>query len=231
MLRLGLYALAGSLVISLTLPAIALGACPESSASLGGYGTGTTLAAVFDSSASPYDGQGGTYHVAFDLHAGTLQMQQCCNLGLTIIDAADAFDVVGPPAGTPVALVVRMLVDDAVISMGCGGSGCGGLVGASLAHGADVQRAEHSVGLFSGRLDFHDVIDLPVTIVAGQPERIDFTIYGRRTPGGNHASEGTASYQLLGLPEGAVVTSCQGYTPGPTAARRASWGRLKAAYR
>ncbi len=222
-----------SALLALALLAAATGsagagaACPEGSASLGGYGTGYTVAAAWDTSSSTY----GSYHVASDLTTGTLQMQQCCNLAATFVDAADLYDVQGVAPGTPVALTVQLVVDDAVISMGCGGTGCSGTVGATIQHGADIQRVEHTPLLFTGRDDYHDVLLLPVTIVAGTPERIDFTAYGHRNPGGNHASEAYGTFTFLGLPAGASVTSCQGYAPLATPARPSTWGRLKAIYR
>lgn len=216
------------LAIALSRPAAAQVACPVDSMDLGGYGVFTSTEARFDSSLSYF----GEFHVAYDLVAGTVSFSQCCRLPPpTFVQAADAYDVTGVPAGTPVALVVRLTVDGSISTTLCGGSGCGGLYGAEVLHGALTTSVVHSERVYSGSLVFHDVLQLPLTIVAGQPETVAFRLWGNRNVGGSHASEARGVIEFTGLPGGAGIVSCQGYAGGVTPVRTTSWGRLKALYR
>lgn len=201
--------------------------CPNSEATL----VGTTVypvAATFDSSATTLAGAG---HAAYRLPDGTLSMSQCCALATTSVLAVDAFDASGVAPGTPVAVTVELTVDGSVSTLGCGGSGCSGMYGARILHGTDSTEVIHSEAMFSGSRAFHDVLTLPVTIVAGRPEVIRFLLFGHRNPGGSHASEGTGTYRFPGLPAGVTVTSCQGYPSPSVPARPTSWGRIKLTYR
>jgi len=225
--RLLLAALASGLVAcGARAPAAANPLCPPSEMSLAGSAPFTSTAAVFDSSTTL-----GDFRVAYDLPAGTAFMRQCCLLATTSVRASDTFDISGVPAGTPVALVVECTVEGAVFTAGCGGTGCSGTFGARLTHGTDADERIHSVHLFNGRADFTDVLRLPITIVAGQPERIDVTLYGHRNPGGSHGSEGSSRIRFTGLDPTLTVVSCQGYAAAPVPVRAATWGRLKVAYR
>jgi len=200
--------------------------CPESDVGLRGVQI-VTSAPTYDSTYVYF----GTFQAAFDLPAGTLSMYQCCTLLHTWVDTRDAFDVTGVPPGTPVTLTAQLTVDCFVSTTGCGGSGCSGTVIDSLEHGADVDSQVHAVHLFIGREDFHDVLSIPVTIVAGTPEVIRCKIEGYRNPGGSHDSGGSGSIQFVGLPPGVSVISCQGYSSQPTPARKRTWGSLKVTYR
>ena len=167
----------------------------------------------------------------YDLVAGTVRMYQCCFLSHTYAIARDAYDVSGVAPGTPVAVTVEFPFDGSVWTAGCGGSGCGGVLAGFLRHGSAVAEGIHSVHLFQGSAEVHDVLRLPVTIVAGRPETIEFELRGYRTPGGSHGSEGTGTIRFTGLPPGASVISCQGYAGQVTPARRTSWGTVKTIYR
>ncbi len=222
---------AASLLLALPLLALArpgrAAVCPATSLDLGGYGTLFTNTARGDTSST----YGGNYHVAWDLGTGQLVMNQFDNLSSTFIHTQDAYDLAGVPAGTAVTVTARFTVDSDVYTPGCGGTGCSGTVGMVIDHGGQTVEQVHSVSLFNGEQTFHDVLELPVTIIAGQPETIGFEIYGHRNPGGNHGSDGTGTIDFAGLPAGASVTSCQGFGSLATPARASTWGRLKAAYR
>jgi hypothetical protein len=110
----------------------------------------------------------------------------------------------------------------------------GGIATSTLRHGSDVQQAEYKIDQFLGWQPFANTLTLDLTIVAGQPERISFSLSGRRTVGSaisESASEAHASIRFLGLPSGASITSCQGFSAMATPARTSTWGRLKAIYR
>ncbi len=194
-----------------------------------GQGIFTSTASEFDSTHASFP----TFRVAYDLVAGTVEMYHCCSLGITSVKASDLYDVAGVPAGTPVPLIVTFTVDGEAWDAGfCGGSGCGGILASSIQNGDQFNEVVNAPTLFAGnRAQYHDVIELPVTIVAGQPERIDFKIWGTRSPGGSHGSTGMGTIRFEGLPTGASITSCQGYGGTTTPARRTSWGSIKAIYR
>jgi hypothetical protein len=147
------------------------------------------------------------------------------------VRAGDAYDVAGVPIGTPVPVTVTLSVDGSVSTTGCGGSGCGGVFVDSLLSGALSDSRTHAIGVFIGSVGFHDDLTLPITIVAGTPVVIETHFEGFRSPGGNHASQGTGVLRFSGLPPGAVVISCQGYASGPTPTQRPSWGHVKIVYR
>ena len=189
-------------------------------------GSFSVAAAAYDTTTTD-----GLNHVAYDLVSGTMLMHQCCTLTGAYFDVFDDYDVTGVPAGTPVTVTAALVVDGAVWTDGCGGTGCGGQYGAWLRHAAEGDSVFHSDHLFSGRTEHHDVLQIPVTIIAGTPERIRCTALGRRTPGGNHGSEAACGLTFAGLPPGAAIVSCQGYSGGPTPARSSSWGRVKVLYR
>jgi hypothetical protein len=146
-------------------------------------------------------------------------------------DVYDDFDVTGVPPGTPVQLFAHLTVDGAVWTPGCGGSGCGGRYSVDLIHGNDSLGVYHSDALFNGRRDHHDEIQLPVTIVAGQPERIRIHAHGARNPGGSHLSEALSVLTFTGLDAGVGVTSCKGFADGTVPVRATTWGRMKVIYR
>jgi hypothetical protein len=75
------------------------------------------------------------------------------------------------------------------------------------------------------------VVQLPFTIVAGQPETLEFEFWARRSPGGSHGTIATGTIRFTGLSPGQSVISCQGFGGQPTPVRRTSWGTLKLIYR
>jgi hypothetical protein len=171
-------------------------------------------------------------HGAYDLPHAHLEVLHNGALGATSVRARDAYDVVGVPAGTQVPATVELSAEGAVWSFGCGGSGCwGGLFG-RIFDGVNEQHAQSDANVFGpDTVAVSFVITLPVTLVAGQANELEFQLGGYRAPGGDHHVEGTGSWRFLGLPAGAEVVSCQGFVGGPTPARPASWGTVKALYR
>jgi hypothetical protein len=212
-----------ALVASLLASGVARPACPANSVSLGGYGSTATSAQQFDSSST----YGGAFHGAYNLATGELVLDQCCNLSSTVVDVVDAYDVTGVPAGTPVLLTAQLSVAGSLQTPG-------GVITCAIQHGVDVQQSLHVVNAYQGWQPFSEFLQLPVTIVAGQPEPIEFVLSGRRTVGSRidaSGSQARASIGFTGLPAGATIVSCQGYSGAPVPARRPSWGRLKTIYR
>jgi hypothetical protein len=219
--------LATCLAIAAAVHAVPAGAvvpCPASTIASG-------PALYLSSSAPVADAAGSAGSGRWDMPAGLVHMYSTGTLTGIAVDVVDDFDVTGVPSGTPVPLVAELTVDGAVWTDGCGGSGCGGSYSVKLYHGADSLEVLHSDHLFTGRLDHHDVIALPLTIVAGQPERLRIRAYGRRSPGGAHESEANSVLRFTGAPAGVLATSCKGYNPAATPALRRTWGAVKQIYR
>lgn len=198
--------------------------CPPGTVTLGTGISSISTEAVFDTVAL----QG---ECRWDMTAGNVYLYSAGWLGGPYVDAFDDFDVLGVPAGTPVNLVAVLTIDGAVWTDGCGGTGCGGYYSVDFLHGADSLGVLHNDHLFSGRIDHHDVLQMPLTFVAGQPERLHIRAHGARTPGGAHESEANCVLTFTGLDAGMGVTSCKGFAGLAVPVRPVSWGRLKTVYR
>src|SRR5262249_39801223 len=145
-LRLAVWLAAAALFFATA--ALADGTCPASTYALNTAGPFTTTAPTLDSTSTPYPG--GTFHTAYDLPLGTVSMSQCCSLAGASVDAFDAYDVTGVPAGTPVSFTANFTVDGRVWTDGCGGSGCGGYVAVHVGSGSAHADTTYSIGLFNG---------------------------------------------------------------------------------
>jgi hypothetical protein len=214
-------------VVSSALPAAEARATTPCPANQMHFGDGT----VFTSTAAAFDSTRNEDHVQYDLVTGNLVMHQCCSITGALTDVYDEYDVTGVPAGTPVSLTVVLTVDGAIWTFHCGGTGCAGHYVARIIHGTDAAQANHSDNIFDGRIEHHDVVTLPLTIVAGQPERLEFYLAGGRALGGSHGSEAIAVISFTGLSAGMSIVSCQGFAGGVTPVRRSTWGQLKTRYR
>jgi hypothetical protein len=201
----------------------AVAACPPSEISF--YGNGPIL-----STATSYDSTVGSSTITFDIPAGNLTLDQCCSLANTSINVRDEFDVTGVPMGTPVTMTAQMIADCFVI-VTCETGDCSGFVVDSLQHVTDVDALPHEVN-GPGRFDFHDVLSVPLTIVAGTPELLSFELEGHRVAGNTSESGGSANITFSGLPPGVNIVSCKGYSLfRVTPVHRTSWGELKTIYR
>lgn len=205
-------------------PARAAAPCPPSLVTMGGIPSSTTSAAVFDTAS--WLGE-----VRWNTAAGSVYLHSYGSLSGIAVDAYDDFDVTGVPAGTPVPVQARLVVDGAVWTDGCGGTGCSGMYQVTFHHGADSLVVLHSDHLFTGRKDHHDELVLPLTIVAGTPERLRVRAFGRRNPGGAHESEADCRLSFVVQDPAISVVSCKAYALAPVPARPTSWGRLKSLYR
>lgn len=207
--------------------ALAAGPCPTNTLNFKGDGPFTSTAFAVDTTEAGYP----DYHLAYDLRQGTIAMSQGGSLAQTYVLVADLYDVMGVPAGTPVSFTAQLAVEGMVWTSGCGGSGCGGYVSIHLGADGAVSDTTYSISLFNGSQSFSDVRRLPVTIVAGSPLRIEFELSGGRVPGGSHSSSGDGVLEFVGLPAGAVISSCQGYGSQVVPTRHVSWGSVKTIYR
>jgi hypothetical protein len=223
---LGLVLAAGAVALA---PAGARAqACPDGFAQFnGGTSFGApafvVTGAVFDTVLSP------TKQLGYDLPSGQLTLRADGKFP-TSIRARDRFDVTGVPAGTPVALVVELAAQGTIATIGCGGSNCWGYLGVRIVHGAAQASDVAQENIFSGPpRPVEAVAQLPVVIVAGQPETIELELYA--IGAAEFRETGLATFRFLGLPPGASIVSCHGYVDAPTPARAVSWGRVKAVYR
>lgn len=180
-------------------------------------------------------GSFGTYRASFDLVSGALHIEKpiTSNFGYEYVTARDAYDLQGLPAGTVVPLTAHFSVNGYVESgLGCGGSGCSGFFGASLYQGA-TQVANQSVSVgFTGRSDLVQTLGFPFSLTVGQPVALGFQLYYFVQAGGDgYGGIGDGSLYFTGLPAGAKLVSCHGYSNLPTPTRTVSWGKLKTIYR
>ncbi len=144
--------------------------------------------------------------------------------------ANDLYVVAGPPDGTPVTLAVQVHVSGVFITGGpfpsAGGTArVGGPNGAVLSISGGAQ----PVGGFGyyGTVDSTAV--MPLTVAAGEPFLLRWTVSGGAVSGSTSMGM-TATF--VNVPPGITIHSCQGYAyDSATAARTASWGRVKALYR
>jgi len=174
---------------------------------------------------------GRTVSDGWNLVNGTLRIHHWGGLGTSIVEVTDLFDVTGVDPGTEVVVLLRMDVAAWAATDGCGGTGCAGYVGGSIAT-PEQTVYQYGVGpTYGGLVDFSFWVITSVTLTAGTPLPVSFKLDAMRVPGGSHSADGVGTYRFSGLPAGAHVVSCQGYVDPTTPALPSSWGALKAAYR
>jgi hypothetical protein len=165
----------------------------------------------------------------YDLHLGTAEAHTT-NTAHALTDAADRYVVNGAPAGTPVSLTVRLNVTG-FTQTSCFVSCSFARLSVSVADsgGASISYATPS---FPGT-SVAQTLDLPLTKLAGQPFRINWSIYAISAsadfrPG---TADGKATLSFM-VPAGMTIGSCSGYVGSVvTASTPASWGTLKIRYR
>jgi hypothetical protein len=168
----------------------------------------------------------------YDVPARTLDLSysEAMNLGLSV---RDEFQVIGPSAGSPVPMRVRLRFAGTACAYGPS-PGSGAMVTMSLRL-LDPLPGEnpavvpltipYSVNCF---VSFADSVDLVFTRPASTPFGLE--IHGDAKGGYNFSNH--AQFVFLDLPPGARATSCKGYLQEqPTPAQSMSWGSVKAAYR
>ena len=209
------------------LPAQA-GDCPANGIEKPGF-TYSSVAGVYQSPEGTDFGL--TVYDGWDLTKGTLRIHHWGGLGTSTVHASDLYDVTGVPPGTEVVVTVRMDVAAWAATPGCGGTGCAGVVTGRI---TTPQGTVEQFGIghtYSGLVPCSFYVETDLTMTAGTPVPVTFSIEGRRTAGGSHAADGVGTIRFLGLSGGEVVVSCQGYVDPSTPVHPSSWGTLKARYR
>lgn len=192
------------------------------------HGTETLIPAVaFDTTIVNTDGD--TTRVAFDHAAGSLTLDAVGRVwaGERV---RERFDVTGVPTGTLVPATVVLALEGSVLN-NCGGGGCGAYFTATLATASDSLVLDASIPgpRDSSTRAVSTMLSLPVTITAGTPVEVAFTmLYHTSNVAWGHARV-TGVYGFSGLPQGVTAVTCSGSDVTPV--RRATWGSLKASYR
>jgi hypothetical protein len=176
--------------------------------------------------------QGNPVREAYDQTAGTIHVYHPGSLSAVWFKLFDDFDVAGLPSGTQVPVTVEVSVAGWIATGGCGGTGCWGFVETKVGTPTDSQAGIFEPNIFGPeQRPFAYVVTAAAVLQVGTPTPISIQLAAGRAPGGSHYSSADAIYRFRGLPPGAVVMSCRGYSDPATPVRPASWGRIKAVYR
>ena len=175
-------------------------------------------------------------HARYDVPAGLViaSIDVACGGPSTLPSALetaveDEFQLTGLAPGTPVSFNVVLHLLGAGQSFSEPGGGGGARLTATLLEGSSntVQVVKGTLG--SLPLSVNEPLNLSVAAVAGTPIRLVAAVRAEAFDGRGQL-EGLLEF--TGLPPGASLVSCRGYSSAaPVAARRTSWGRLKATYR
>uniref|UniRef100_A0A832HYY5 Uncharacterized protein n=1 Tax=Eiseniibacteriota bacterium TaxID=2212470 RepID=A0A832HYY5_UNCEI len=143
----------------------------------------------------------------------------------------ECLDVVGVPTGTPVDAVLQLEVEG-WSTQNCGGSGCGVLLDATVAVGADSASANATQqGPAGGRVvPLVGTPAVPIHFVAGAPVTAHVVLrYGTGPGGGGAQGVAAGTWRVIGLRDGVRAVGSAGSDLTPV--RPATWGRVKALYR
>ena len=143
----------------------------------------------------------------------------------------DDFDLVGLVPGTPASFtaVLHLVGEahnfDAPPPLGGGGWRLRG----RLQEGASNTVTLEKNSAFGPDQFVNESISLPVSAVAGTPAHLRIAVRAEALSG---RAQLEGLLEFTGLPAGVTLSSCRGYrSDAPVAARRSSWGQLKAVYR
>lgn len=203
----------------------ALAGCPESTLLFSSLGPLATTEQTFDIS-SP-DGS----WIRGDHRIGRFSLHHSGSLAPTVITARDRFNVTGVPPGTKLDVILRFLIEGWTFTNGCGGTGCCGLLVATIRVGPDTASINMIGHTFGGRADFSGAVEVPISLTAGTPRNLEVEMSARRCAGGAHTVDATGRIVFVGTDENALVVSCKGFGPIAVPVRQTSWGRLKMIYR
>lgn len=226
-------------VLALCTASVAFAACPIPTFLHGGLNPSLPLpvdAAACDTTiANPTC---GTMHGRFLVGAGLVlaaAYSSCGGGGFSDVSGIETiveedFTVSGPPAGTPVAFAAVLDVRGLAESFSEPGGGGGGRVRAIVSESpANEIVAERGTTGLDPSMSMTESLVLPVSALAGTPVRLRFATRAE-TFDGRAEIEGT--FRFAGLPAGAMITSCRGYSSdAPVAGRHSTWGRIKSLYR
>ena len=206
--------------------------CPNSDIRLEGQTLAQYPSAIVDTVLAD---QYGTFRVGYNLITGAMYLDKpiASSNGSMYVTPRDRYDIEGLPPGTVVPLTAILDVNGYVESAGiCTADGCSGSFGARIGDPFSWY-AEQSVSVGqAGRSDLVTQLQFPFSITVGQPTAVQYQIYYFATASGiGHGGIGQATFSFSGLPAGATLVSCNGYSAQPTPVRATSWGKLKTIYR
>jgi len=177
-------------------------------------------------------------HGRYDIPAGLLiaSIDHACSGDLggapsgleTVVE--DDYELVGMPPGTPVAFDAVLHLKGDGHDFGPPGGGGGARLRATLLEGVSNSTSllRATTGL-DPAISIDEPLTLPISAVAGTPVHLRVAVRAEAFDGRGEL-EGLLGFTVL--PPGAFLHSCRGYlSDAPVAARRTSWGRLKAVYR
>ena len=141
----------------------------------------------------------------------------------------DDFQLVGLAPGTPASFTVVLHLRGEAHNFDAPGGGGGWRMRATLQEGASNVVAKNWNVSFGGDQFINEPLPLAIAAVAGTPVHLRIAVRAEALSG---RAELEGLLEFTGLPPGVTLTSCRGYlSDAPVAARRTSWGRLKAVYR
>ena len=175
-------------------------------------------------------------HARYDVLAGLViaSIDVACGSPSTLpsgLETAveDEFQLTGLAPGTPVSFNVVLHLLGEGQSFSEPGGGGGAQLTASLLEGSSNAAQVVKGTLGSLPLSVDEPLNLSVAAVAGTPIRLVVAVRAEALDGRGRLD---GLLEFTGLQPGAGLVSCRGYSSAaPVAARRTSWGRLKATYR
>ena len=202
-------------------PAASPSGCPSNQILL----TGVSVV----SDRSVLDTTGVNAHGSYDLRTGQLASNVAFNdpgWASSSVSTDDEYWIVGLPAGTPVDVVAEFSISGSWnvypgVPQGDFTYAC------SIATDTDSSGFSFPTGgCCHGSVS--QSLTIPVHRLAQERFRIRLRLSSQDYRGRVDLS---GTLRLSGLPAGSGVVSCQGYSAGVTATRRATWGMLKRSYR
>ncbi len=208
--------------------------CPASFIFLGSHTDTTWSTAAVRETTVTSGGACRMGHAAYDLRAGTLEVEWTPQIGgdLATCGTADEYVVAGLAPGTDLTCVATLEVH-ATVDNACSSSGCGNLLRARLREGiASPGEFFRDVG-GTGAGSADGTVAVPLVLRAGETFRLEAMISSNflTATGCPSFVRFAGTLRFSGLPPGALITSCHGYVGPVVPVHTASWGRLKATYR
>lgn len=236
--------LAGTILAaaSMLVSGAAFADCPPSTFFYGEFDPASPIAKVAprcDTTFSIHSCDG--VHGRYDVPAGLLiaSVDFACNetqvgaapSGLeTVVE--DDFQLAGLAAGTPVSFTVLLhLTGEGHNFSEPGGGGGGARVRATILEGASNSATFLRATNTGSTVPFfvNEPLSLPVAAIAGTPIHLRLAVRAESFDGRGQLD---GLLEFTGLPPGVSLSSCRGYlSAAPVAARKTTWGRLKAGYR
>lgn len=169
---------------------------------------------------------------SYDLVAGTIALSMTPAQGEDVfVSANDLYEIRGLPPGTEVNLDLVLDFEGSLDTPGCPRAGCAAEFDAIAFSEFYQQSKVVTASAAGGPASSVDQVWVPVRMVAGVPQAMGVMFRIDVAPDGFFGGVWTGRMHFNGLPIGARIVSCQGYSDGVTPARLATWGHLKTLYR